>query len=253
MDRHGYAVNACSGINVTEFNYSESVIRQRKSLILTVFPFIALCFLMFAFFITGFKIRPLLISSTTFLILAAIVTIPVLLIFRSLRKMKVIVYDDKLIKQSGNKKETVLWDDVIKIKRRLKPRGTVDFVRIYQKSGSVIYLYGFTGMNEIDELIRQKVEHKVLLQTKRQRLDWDSPIGSMMAAGAAATVVAIIGFAGHTALEVFGISLTICVGSWLLILKPMSKTNLSFRWFEIILGIAFISFGIYGFMDSFIL
>jgi hypothetical protein len=207
---------------------------------------------MFVFFITGFRIRPLLISSITFLILAAIVTLELLLIFRSLRKMKVIVYDDKLIKQSGNKKQTVLWDDVVKIKRRLKPRGTVDFVRIYQKSGSVIYLYGFTGMDEIDELIRKKVEGKVILQTKRQRLNWDSPIYSLMAAGAAATVVIIIGFAGHTALNVFVISLGIGVGSWLLILKPISKTNLSLRWFEIILGIGMISLGIYGFIDSFI-
>ncbi len=81
--------------------------------------------------------------------------------------MKVIVYDDQLIKQAGNKKQTVLWDDIVKIKRRLKPYGTVDLVRIYQKTGSVIYIYGFTGMDEIDELIRQKVEGKVLLQTKR--------------------------------------------------------------------------------------
>lgn len=242
---------------MSEFNFSESFIRRRKRLILIVFPFIALCVLVFAFFITGFKILPLLISSITFLILAAIVTIELLLIFRSLRKMKVIVYDDKLIKQSGNKKQTVLWDDVVKIKRRLKPRGTVDFLRIYQKGGGVIYLYGFTGMKEIDELIREKVEGKVLLQTKRQRLDWDSPIGSMIAAfagaAAGATAVAIIGFAGHRALDVFAICLTMGVGSWFLILKPMSKTNLSFRWFEIILGIALISLGIYGFIDSFIL
>lgn len=76
--------------------------------------------------------------------------------------MKVIVYDDKLIKQSGNKKQTVLWDDIIKVKRRLKPRGTVDFVRIYQRSGKVIYLYGFTGMDKIDELIGGKLRVKYL-------------------------------------------------------------------------------------------
>lgn len=74
-----------------------------------------------------------------------------------------------------------------------------------------------------------------------------------MAAGAAVIVVAIIGFAGHKAMNVFGILISIGVGSWLLILKPMSKTNLSFKWFEIILGIALIGLGIYGFMDSFIL
>ena len=212
---------------------------------------------MFASVITGFKILPLLIPSITFIILAAMVTIELLLIFRSLRKMKVIIYDDKLIKQSGNKKQTVRWDDIVKIKRRLKPRGTVDFVRIYQKAGSVIYLFGFTGMKKIDELIRQKVEGKVLLQTKRQRLDWDSPIGSMIAAfvgaTAGATAVAIIGFAGHRALDVFAICWTMGLGSWFLILKPMSKTNLNFRWFEIILGIVLISLGIYGFIDSFIL
>jgi hypothetical protein len=73
-------------------------------------------------------------------------------------------------------------------------------------------------MDEIDELIRKKVEGKVLLQTKRQRFDWDSPIGSIIAGFSAATAVAIIGFAGHRALNVFCISVTVGVGSWLLIL-----------------------------------
>ncbi len=234
---------------MTEFNFSENFIRQRKRLTLTIF----LCLFMLAFFITGLKTGRILISCITCLILVGIVTIEQRLIFRSLRKMKVIVYGDQLIKQAGNKKQTVLWDDIVKIKRRLKPYGTVDLVRIYQKTGSVIYIYGFTGMDEIDELIRQKVEGKVLLQTKRQRLNWDSALGSILAAFAAATVTVVIGFAGHGALNVFGISVAIGTGSWLLFLKPMSKTNLSLRWFEIILGVGLISLGIYGIIDSFIL
>jgi len=233
-----------------QFNFSESRIRKTKRNILIFFPFVILCLAGFALFITDYKVKVLIPLGVIFLIMTAIFAIEGLLINRSLRKMKVLIYEDKIIKQCGKHPQIVLWDNIIKIKLNENPEGSIVWIRLYRKNGRVIYLNGFDEMEKIANLIREKISDDVLVQTKRYRIEPDNPIVSIITVIATMVIMGIIASKGIKALSIFATLFPLCVGSVLLIFRPITKANLSMKWAEIIVALLMIITGIYGFIVS---
>jgi hypothetical protein len=234
-----------------EFNFSESRIQKTNRIILFLIPFLILCTAGFALFIFDLKVITVIIPlGIRFLILTAILAIEILLINRSLRKMKVLIREDKIIKQCGKHQQTVLWDNIIKIKLNENPEGSIVWIRLYRKNGRVIYLNGFDEMEKIANLIKGKISDNVLVQTKRYRLDWENPIVLIIICIATIVMIGFITSRGAKAMDIFVILFALCVGFLLLIYRPITKADLSMKWFEIICAVLLIIIGIYGFIIS---
>jgi len=233
-----------------QFDFSESRIQKTRRNILIVFPFVILCLVGFALFITDYKVKVLIPLGVISLIMTAILAIEILLINRSLRKMKVLIYEDEIIKQCGKHHQIVLWDEIIKIKLNENPEGSIVWIRLYRKNERVIYLGGFNEMEKIANLIKEKISDNVLVQTKRYRIEPDNPIASIITVIATMVIMGIIASKGVKAMSIFATLFPLCVGSGLLIFRPLTKANLSMKWVEIIVALFLIITGIYGFIVS---
>jgi len=235
-----------SGDFMEQFNFSESRIRKTNRNILIVFPFVILCAAGFALSNADYKVKILIPLSVIFLIMTAIIGIEILLMNRSSRKMKVLIYEDKIIKQCGKHHQIVLWDEIIKIKLNENPEGSIVWIRLYRKNGRVIYLNGFDEMEKIAKLIKGKISDNVLVQAKRYRLDWENPIVAIITVIATMVIIGFITSRGAKAMDIFAILSALCVGFLLLIYRPITKADLSMKWFEIIGALYLIIMGIYG-------
>ncbi|MHC4171408.1 MAG: hypothetical protein ACYST5_00495 [Planctomycetota bacterium] len=233
-----------------QFDFSEGRIRKKTRNILIVFPFVILCLAGFALSIADYKVKVLIPLSVILLIMTAILVIEKLLIDRSLRKMKVLIYEDKIIKQCGKHHQIVLWNNIIKIKLNENPEGSIVWIRLYRKNERVIYLNGFDEMEKIANLIKGKISDNVLVQTKRQRLDWENPIVSIITVIATMAIMGIVTAGGIKTMNISATLFALCVGSMLLIFRPLTKANLSMKWVEIIVALFMIITGIYGFIVS---
>lgn len=238
-----------AGNVMNQFDFSESRIRKTNRNMLIFAPFLILCVAGFALFIADYKVSKVLIPlGVTFLIMMTILAIEIPLMNRSSRKMKVIIYEDEIIKQCGKSQQTISWDNIIKVKLVENPKGSLVRIRLYQKNNKAIYLFGFNEMGTIANLIKGRISNNVLVETKRHRLDWETPIISIISAAVTIIVMTIIASKGTKAMNIFAISAALCVGSWLLIYRPLTKFNLRNKWFEIISAVFMIIIGIYGFI-----
>ena len=232
-----------------QFNFSESRIRKTKRIMLILLPFLILCTVGFALFIADYKVSKVLIPlGVMFLIMTAILAIEIPLINRSLRKMKVLIYEDEIIKQCGKYQQTALWDDIIKIKLIENPDGGLVYIQLYRKNKRAIHLGGFNEMEKIANLVKEKISDSVLVQTKRHRLDWENPIVLIITCIVTMVIMGIIASKGAKAMDIFTILFALCVGSWLLTYRPLTKADLRSKWFEIIAALFMIIMGIYGFI-----
>ena len=232
-----------------QFNFSESRIQKTNRIMLIFFPFLILCAAGLALFISDYKVSKVLIPlGVTSLIMTAILAIEIPLINRSLRKMKVLIYEDEIIKQCGKYQQTVLWDEILKIKLTETPEGSLVRIQLFRKNEKTIYLSGFNEMEKIAHLIKEKISDNVLVQTKRYRLDPDNPIVLLITCIATMVIMGIIASKGAKAMDIFVILFTLCAGSWLLTYRPLTKVNLSSKWFEIIGAVLLIILGVYGFI-----
>ena len=236
-----------------EFNFSERYIQQRKHSLLILFFFMALGIIWFCLLITDYNvIETLRVSSIVILIFAIILTIEIPLIFSSLRKMKLKIYDNKIVKHYGKRQQTVLLDNIIKIKRIENVKGKIVIIQLHQKNKRVFYIYGFNKMVTIYKLLKEKMSESVLLETKRYRLDWENPGITLLMVIGWMTLFAFIASKGDNAMNIFVTFFSLFAGSFLLLFKPISKMHLHFKWVEIIMGLILILLGIYFFIVVFV-
>ena len=232
-----------------QFDFSKDHIKKTNRNMMLFFPFLTLCLVGFTLFITDYKVNKVLIPlGVTFLIMGAIVAIEIPLMNRSSRRMKVLLYDNEIIKQCGKNQQKVLWDNIIKMKLIENTKGGITCIRLYQKNKKTIQLFGFNGMENIADLIRQRISDNVLVETKRYRLDWENPIIPIMTGIATMIILCIVASGGAKAMDIFVIVFSLFVGILLLVCRPLTKFNLSIRWFEIIGAVFLIIMGIYGFV-----
>ena len=234
-----------------QFDFSENHIRKTNRNMLIIISFLFLCGIGFALFISDFDVSLALPAvGIPCLIMASIYTIEILLLNRSNRKMKVFIYEDKIIKQCGKRQQTVLWDNIIKVKLNENQEGSDVWIRLYQKNERVIYLNGFDEMDKMARLIREKISDDVLVQTKRYRLNPGSPIVTITTCIATIVVIGIIAYCGLKAMNIFATLFGLITGSVLLIFRPLTKSDINFKWFEIIGALFLIIISICGFIDS---
>jgi hypothetical protein len=238
-----------------EFGFSEASIRKGNILILVLILFLLPFLVIFALYLSHLDIKATLVAvSYTILIFGIITAIEIPLMNRSMRKLKVFVDKDKLIRQCGKRKQILLWTDIARIKTVEKKNGVVAQIKIYPKKPNMaMYLHGFQQMENLAYLIKERTSDSVVHQEKRWKLDWQNPYVVMLVGGVPTMVVMfIVASMGSKAGDVFAVSMGFIVGLGILKFRPMTKHNASIKWVELFFGIALLGLGIYALIYYFL-
>ena len=179
MDSHGK-------YEMREFGYSETFIREGNRGILFFGLFLVPFLVIFALYVSNFRIEKALIPlGFTLLIFGIIIAIEIPLSNRRLRKLRILIDEDKLVKQCGKKQQIFLWKDIARIKTVENKNGVVVQIKIYPKKAMMAtYIHGFQEMENIANLIRERTSDKsVLHQENRWKLDWHNPFVGLLLGG----------------------------------------------------------------------
>jgi len=236
---------------MNEFEFSESHIKKTTRIFLfIVFPTLMLCLVGFASFISGFNIGKTIMSmAIASLMMGIIFAIEFPLINRRLRKMKVAIFDDRLVRRSGKKKQDVLWSDITKVKLVEDPKNGLIRITLHQKNKRSIWLFGFNEMEKIASLIKDKIADDVLVRTKHNRFSRENPVPIVIVAIGTTIGMCIIASGGDKAMDIFAILAALCCGGGILIFRPFTRSSIGFRWPELILGTLSLGLGVYALVE----
>jgi len=238
-----------------EFGFSETFNQEGNRRILVFFCFLILFLLAFALYFTNFRIQKALSSvGITVLILGTISAIEISLLNRRMRKLKVLIEEDRLIIQCGKKQQIFPWKNITRIKTVEKKNGVITQIKIYPKRAIMAtYIHGFEEMENMATLIRERTLDTVLHEDKRWKLDWQNPYIGILVGGLPTMVVMyIIASMGSKAMDIFAIVVALFGGLCLLIIRPLTKLNVFSKWVELILGIYLLILGIYALIYYFL-
>jgi len=208
-------------------------------------PFLAI----FALYLSNFRIEKVLIPlGFTLLIFGIIIAIEIPLINRRLRKLRILIDEDKLVKQCGKKQQIFLWKDIARIKTVENKNGVVAQIKIYPKKPKMaMYLHGFREMENLANLIIERTSDSVVHLEKRWKLDWQNPFVGLLLGGVPTVVIMfIIASMGSKVGDIFAIVCALLVGLWILMFRPLTKLNACNKWVESVFGIVVLALGIYG-------
>jgi len=92
-------------------------------------------------------------------------------------------------------------------------------------------------MDEIARLVGQRVPDAGLLEDKRNKIDYENPLWSVLAGVGTLAVLALVNMAGVHFEDIFSIAMAVGVALFLLIGRPISKTfNPRWKRFETVMG-----------------
>ncbi|OHB84324.1 MAG: hypothetical protein A2Z38_08440 [Planctomycetes bacterium RBG_19FT_COMBO_48_8] len=242
MDSHGK-------YEMREFGYSETFIREGNRGILIFGLFLVPFLVIFALYVSNFRIEKALIPlGFTLLIFGIIIAIEIPLINRRLRKLRILIDEDKLVKQCGKKQQIFLWKDIARIKTVENKNGVVAQIKIYPKKPKMaMYLHGFREMENLANLIKERTSDSVVHLEKRWKLDWHNPFVGLLLGGVPTVVIMfIVASMGSKAGDIFAIVCALLVGLWILMFRPLTKLNASSKWVELVFGIVLLGIGIYA-------
>lgn len=232
-----------------EFEINKTSIWEKKRTILVITVLFIFFIVAFALYVSEFRMQKALTSvGITVLILGTISAIEIPLLNRRMRKLKVLIDEDRLIIQCGKKQQIFLWKDITRIKVVEKRNGVITQIKIYPKKAIMAtYIHGFQEMENIANLIRERTSDTVLHQDKRWKLDWQNPyVGILVGGLPTMVVIIIIASMGSKAMDIFAIVVALLGGLCLLIIRPLTKLNVFSKWVELILGTYLLVLGIYA-------
>ncbi|HUV67279.1 MAG TPA: hypothetical protein VMW24_25540 [Sedimentisphaerales bacterium] len=140
-----------------EFGFSETFIRAGNRNLAAAVLFFAFFAGALAWYICDFRIRiALIVMGRVSIVLGPILAIETVLLDRRLRKLKVLVHQDRIAKQCGKKQHTLLWKDIFGIKMVHSKSGVVAEITLYpKKPNRPMYLHGYRNMEDLAALIRE--------------------------------------------------------------------------------------------------
>jgi hypothetical protein len=223
----------------------------KKRRIILVSSVLLIFFLVaFALYASDFRIQKALVGlGITVLVLGTISVIEIPLLNLIMRKPKVLVDEDKLIRQCGKKQQILLWTDIARITIIENKNGIVNQIRIYPKKPKMaMHLHGYQEMEDLASLIKERTSDKgVVHLEKRWKLDWDNPfIGAPVALVPTMVIMFIVASMGDKAMDIFAVSMAFIVSLWILIFRPFTKLNASGKWVDLFFGIVPLGIGIYA-------
>jgi hypothetical protein len=213
-----------------EFGFSEEGIKKRQRVLLIVFLTCLPCAFLVVLLATNAKIGILIIAFTFTTILSLIIlVVQTSTMNRSMRVMKVRVDDDKIIKQFDKGEQILLFADIVSVKLVKNSQGIYINIILSGKNKKTVHLSGFDRMQEIVELIREKISGDVNITTKQNKIDYDNPACYILSILVTSLIIALVKQGGQQLEDIFDAMIFLVLGSFVLIYKPLSKTNLRFK------------------------
>lgn len=228
-----------------EFKFSEKTLKRNYKF----------CFLAILIAIPGVFLITVLAGKTnihtllvacgiTAVILLLILAIELPLLNRSMRKMKVIIEDDRIIKQYSRGHKNFFWSDIDKVKMKKNPKGEHINIRIHGRDKRSIYIYGFERMGEIATLICEKTPNDTTIDIKQNKFDYQGYLFLTLLCITTLIVTFFVRSASELVEDIFEISFAVVAGLFLLIYKPIYKTNPSLKKLEKLLAIVMLLGGL---------
>ena len=234
---------------VREFGFSEAAIRRGRQALLVLLVCLIPSGLVFTLFCPGFEIKKSLTAvGISGCWAGVIVAVQALLISRRQRRLRVFVYEDKLVRQSGKKQQILLWEDIEKVKVVENKNGDVVHISLSaQKPKPAMYFGGFAKMKDLARLVTENAPEGILLRRKRWRLDWQNPlIVALIVIPPTLIAVCAVASMGSKAMDIFAIVVAFALGAGLLVFRPFTKYDASSKWFELLVAVALLVMSTYG-------
>ena len=223
-----------------EFNYSKTVLKKRYHILLLVFLICPLLLFGFGLYLTNFDLeKSLILTLKTTVMLALTITLVVALISPSLKKMKIIIADDQIIKKSGKIQQSVFWPDIQKVKIIKNYTHQIVDISIIPNKKPALSVNGFEQMDKIAHLIQNHIDDQIQVQIKQFKYNYLHPAFLVFVMISTVLVLGLIHSAGL--FEIFIPVFAFTVGFGILIFGPARKANMNIRWFEILMGILLIA------------
>lgn len=229
-----------------QFDFSEENIKKtNRDMLFLFFPVFIVCVIGFGFFITGFKIKETLICSGSALLTMFVVwAVEIPLLNRRQRKIRVFVHNDKIVKQCGKHENDISWENVSLLKIKEDNKGIITHIKIRGKDKTLLWLYGLNEMGKLASLIKERISVDALVNTRRNKLDLR--ITGIIAAIATFIFMTIIASFGAKAMDIFAILASFGVSCFLLLYRPLRKSDRGLKWIEIGVSLLMLLLGIYG-------
>lgn len=234
-----------------EFGHSEAFIREGSRNLALLFPFFLFVGGACVWYISDFTMgigEAAVVAGIPTTALGVVLAVEKALLNRRIRKMSVSVYADKLVKQCGKKQHVLLWNDIAGMKTIHKRSGAVFQIGLYPNKPDIpMHLHGFRDMDDLAALTKERIHEGAKFHEKRWKLDWQNPLVSMLVAGVPTMVImfVLLSMGSEAVVEILTILVALSFGLYLLASRPLTKSDLGFKWIELIVGIGMLILGIY--------
>jgi len=220
-----------------QFDFSEEGIKKRQRTIL-IFSLASMpCIFLIILLTTNIKINILLPACAfTAVFSLLILKIQTSSMNKSMRAMKVYIDNDTITKKFDKGEQSLSFTDIISAKLTQNPAGDYINIVICDKNKKTLHLSGFERMHEIVDLIGERASNDVDITTKQNKIDYNNPVCYISSGITTLVIIALVKQGSQNledAFEAIGFSVG---ASFLLIYKPISKTNLGLKRLETLIG-----------------
>ena len=232
-----------------QFDFSENSLKKRQKLLWIMVLVSGPCIFLLLKLTYDFKTSILVIACAITTVMAVtLLTVQMSLMKKSMRAMRVLVEDDRIVKRHNGGEQSIAWEDVVGVYVTENPQGDCAYIKVRSKEKKSIHLQDFERMYEIAEMIRQNVSDHVTIETKRRKTDYESPIYFILG-GAIASVAVVFGRTrGAHFNDIYEFVFFAGIALYLLTYRPMTKYNAGWKRYEILLCLFMILNVIYRLM-----
>lgn len=176
-------------------------------------------------------------SGVSTVLIVGLAAVQTRLINKSMGAMKVLVEDDRIVKRYAGGEQSLTWDDIASVDVKENPRGECAHIKIRGKDRDEIHLFGFERMREIADTIAENTSAEVALETRRGKLDHESPIWGILGGAAALVAITVGRVRGAHIDDLFEFVFSGAVAFYLLVYRPMTKHNPGWKRYETLCGV----------------
>jgi hypothetical protein len=158
---------------------------------------------------------------------------------RQLRRTRLVVGPSGFVREAGNARDTVGWDDVTRLRVRHDRSNVPTLIEVFRSDGRSLHLHGFGGMADLASDLRTHIAPTASYVSKPQwAIASETPaVRISVLAGVMLGSFALNAVLGRVVMNRFTGITSIATGVWLIGYRPMSRTNPAFRLLDFGLGL----------------
>jgi len=235
-----------------QFDFSENGLKKRQKFLWIMVLVSGPCIFLVIKLTYDVKTSILVTACAITTVMAVtLLAIQMRLMKKSMRAMRVLVEDTKIVKTYSGGEQSLAWKDIVGVDIRENPQGDCIYIKVRSRDKNSIHLWDFERMHEIAELIRQNVSDNVTVETRRRKMDYKSLIYCILGGAMALVAVAFGRTRGAHFGDIYEFVFFAGIALYLLTYRPMTKYNAGWKRYEILFCLFMILNVIYRLMQMF--